>query len=146
MRSRLDQISKETPQTQITAYHRLVDLLREGLGEAFEAECEKGNERPWPMTVGEARRIAGELSGDTKHATQPSRRRRGPRRNPELTERELDVLGELVAGRTNQEIASNLAISHKTVMHHTVSVYRKLAVRGRAEAVAHALRTGLVAG
>ena len=67
-------------------------------------------------------------------------------RNPELTERELDVLGELVAGHTNQEIASTLAISHKTVMHHTVSVYRKLAVRGRAEAVAHALRTGLIAG
>jgi DNA-binding CsgD family transcriptional regulator len=29
-------------------------------------------------------------------------------------------------------------------MHHTVSVYRKLAVRGRAEAIAHALRAGLV--
>ena len=130
MRPRLDHISKETPQTQITAYHRLVDLLRDGLGENFEAECRVGNERPWTVTVDEARRIAAELSGDTKHATQRSRRRRGPRRNPELTERELDVLGELVAGHTNQEIASALAISHKTVMHHTVSVYRKLAVRG----------------
>jgi len=37
-------------------------------------------------------------------------------------------------------------MSQSTVMHHTVSVYRKLAVRGRAEAVAHARRTGLVAG
>ena len=106
----------------------------------------KGNERAWTVTVDEARRIAAELSGDTKHATQRPRGRHRPRRNPGLTERELDVLGELVAGHTNQEIASALAISHKTVMHHTVSVYRKLAVRGRAEAVAHALRTGLVAG
>ena len=144
MRPRLDHISKETPQTQITAYHRLVDLLREGLGVNFEAECREGNERAWTATVDEARRIAAELSGDTKHVNQRSRRR-GPRGNPDLTERELDVLGELVAGHTNQEIASALAISHKTVMHHTVSVYRKLAVRGRAEAVAHALRTGLVA-
>ena len=144
MRHRFEDISKETPQTQITAYQRLVDQLRDGLGENFEAECRTGDERPWTATVDEARRIAFELSGETKKAMQRSRRRRGPRANPELTERELDVLGELVAGHTNQEIASVLEISHKTVMHHTVSVYRKLAVRGRAEAVAHALRTGLV--
>jgi predicted ATPase/DNA-binding CsgD family transcriptional regulator len=146
MRPRLDQISKETPQTQMTAYNRLVELLRSGLGESFEAACRAGMERPWTVTVDEARRIAVELSGDTGHATQRSRRRRGPRANPELTERELDVLSELAAGHTNQEIASALGISHKTVMHHTVSVYRKLAVRGRAEAVAHALKAGLVAG
>ena len=84
------------------------------------------------------------MSGDTKQATQPSRRRRRADCKPRLTERELDVLGGLVAGHTNDEIASALAISHKTVIRHTVSVYRKLAVRGRAEAVAHALRTGLV--
>jgi predicted ATPase/DNA-binding CsgD family transcriptional regulator len=144
MRPRFDDISRETPLTQISAYHRFVDRLRIGLGDNFEVECRVGDQRPWTVTVDEARRIAAELSGDTKLATTQSRRRRGPRANPELTERELDVLGELVAGHTNQEIASALAISHKTVMHHTVSVYRKLAVRGRAEAVAHAMRTGLV--
>ena len=42
MRPRLDHISKETPQAQIMAYHRLVDLLRDGLGETFEAECRDG--------------------------------------------------------------------------------------------------------
>jgi len=146
MLPRIDDVSKETPQSQIAAYHRLVDVLRDGLGETFEAECRRGSERPWTVTVDEARRIAAELCGDTKHATQPPR---GPRRsasNRGLTKRELDVLGELVAGHTNQEIASALEISHRAVMRHTVSVYRKLAVRGRAEAVANALRTGLVTG
>ena len=71
-------------------------------------------------------------------------RRRGPRANPELTDRERQVLAELVHGHTNQGIAEALGLSPKTVMHHTVSVYRKLAVRGRAEAIAHALRAGLV--
>jgi DNA-binding CsgD family transcriptional regulator len=146
IRPRLDQVSTQTPQTQLTAYYRLVDLLRDGLGETFDAECRKGNERAWTATVDAARRISAELSGDTKYATQRSHGRSRPGRDPGLTNRELDVLGELVAGRTNHEIAAALAISHKTVMRHTDSVYRKLAVRGRAEAVAHALRTGLVAG
>jgi DNA-binding NarL/FixJ family response regulator len=119
--------------------------VRDGLGDEFEVECRAGEARAWTETVAEARRIAAEVSGDASLATPTQPRRRGPRADPELTGRELDVLGALVAGRTNQQIAVDLGISPKTVMHHTVSVYRKFGVRGRAEAVAHALRTGLVA-
>jgi DNA-binding CsgD family transcriptional regulator len=61
-----------------------------------------------------------------------------------LTPRELDVLGQLVACRTNREIADVLGMAPKTVMHHTVAIYRKLGVRGRAEAVARAVRSGTV--
>lgn len=61
-----------------------------------------------------------------------------------LTPRELDVLEQLVAGGTNSEIADVLGLTAKTVMHHTVAIYRKLGVRGRAEAVAWALRSGTV--
>ena len=61
-----------------------------------------------------------------------------------LTPRELDVLGQLVTGRTNREIADVLGMAPKTVMHHTVAIYRKLGVRGRAEAVARAVRSGTV--
>jgi DNA-binding CsgD family transcriptional regulator len=39
-----------------------------------------------------------------------------------------------------------LGISSKTVMHHTVSIYRKLGVRGRAEAAAWAARAGMAPG
>ena len=57
-----------------------------------------------------------------------------------LTSRERDVLEHLADGRTNREISEQLGISVKTVMHHTSSIYRKLAVRGRAEAVAWHVR------
>ena len=61
-----------------------------------------------------------------------------------LTPRERDVLAQLVSGGTNREIGEALGMTPKTVMHHTVAIYRKLGVRGRAEAVAWALRTGAV--
>lgn len=61
-----------------------------------------------------------------------------------LTAREVEVLAAVAAGRTNREIADALALSPKTVMHHTTHIFRKLGVRGRAEAVAQGIRAGLV--
>lgn len=61
-----------------------------------------------------------------------------------LTPRELEVLALLANGLTNREIADELLLSVKTVMHHSVAIYRKLDVRGRAEATAYAHRHGLV--
>jgi DNA-binding NarL/FixJ family response regulator len=61
-----------------------------------------------------------------------------------LTARELEILAAIASGRTNAQIASDFFLSTKTVMHHSVSIYRKLDVRGRAEAVALAYRTGLL--
>lgn len=63
-----------------------------------------------------------------------------------LTPREAAVLAELAQGLTNKEIALRLGVSVKTVMHHSVAIYRKLDVRGRAEATAYAHRQGLAAG
>ncbi|MEZ5115117.1 MAG: LuxR C-terminal-related transcriptional regulator [Candidatus Nanopelagicales bacterium] len=60
-----------------------------------------------------------------------------------LTPRERDVLVLLARGTSNGDIADRLGISTKTVMHHTVAIYRKLGVRGRAEAAAWAVRAGL---
>ncbi|MGC5223630.1 helix-turn-helix transcriptional regulator [Micromonospora sp. DT81.3] len=61
-----------------------------------------------------------------------------------LTPREREVLSVLAEGWTNQQIAAHLHISVKTTMHHSVAIYRKLAVRGRAEATAYAHRHGMV--
>jgi predicted ATPase/DNA-binding CsgD family transcriptional regulator len=115
--------------------------IADSLGARFETESAVGQEAGWDATVKLATALLTELRNDVAPRAV---RRRGPRANAELTDRELDVLSELVAGRTNQQIGDHLSISAKTVMHHTMSVYRKLAVRGRAEAVAHAIRAGLV--
>ncbi|GAA3635123.1 hypothetical protein GCM10022200_17980 [Microbacterium awajiense] len=61
-----------------------------------------------------------------------------------LTARECEVLSLLAQGLTNKEIAVRLAVSAKTVMHHSGAIYRKLGVRGRGEASAYAYRHGLV--
>jgi len=55
-----------------------------------------------------------------------------------LSQRELEVLHLLALGRTNQEIARQLIVSPGTVKAHTASIYRKLDVANRTEAVAHA--------
>jgi len=62
-----------------------------------------------------------------------------------LTVREHEVLGLLAEGLTNKEIAARLHITTKTAMHHSGAIYRKLDVRGRAEATAYAFRHGLIA-
>lgn len=61
-----------------------------------------------------------------------------------LTPRELDVLRHLATGGSNKEIGAALGLRPKTVMHHSVSIYGKLGVRGRAEATAWAFRNGLM--
>ena len=61
-----------------------------------------------------------------------------------LTDRERDVLEELAAGRTTKEIARVLFVGEETVKTHLSSVYQKLGVSDRVQAVAAALRSGLV--
>jgi DNA-binding CsgD family transcriptional regulator/tetratricopeptide (TPR) repeat protein len=67
------------------------------------------------------------------------------RQNPlNLTGRELTVLGLLVEGCRNADIARRLFISEKTVDHHVSAILGKLDVRSRGEAAAAALRLGIV--
>jgi DNA-binding NarL/FixJ family response regulator len=61
-----------------------------------------------------------------------------------LTERELDVLRLAAQGKTNRAIGSELGISHRTVQGHLASVYGKLEVNSRTEAVTEALRRGWI--
>jgi DNA-binding NarL/FixJ family response regulator len=63
---------------------------------------------------------------------------------PPLTEREREVLEAVASGATNREIAERLFLSPHTVKEHTSSLYRKLSVRNRAEAVQKAQRLGLL--
>ncbi len=61
-----------------------------------------------------------------------------------LTPRELDVLRLIAGGATNPQIATQLAYSLSTIRTDTVSIYKKLGVGGRTEAVSYAVREGLV--
>ena len=61
-----------------------------------------------------------------------------------LTDRELDVLAEISAGYTNDEIADRLFISRGTVKRHASNIYLKLEVHHRAEAAAKARELGLI--
>jgi DNA-binding NarL/FixJ family response regulator len=65
---------------------------------------------------------------------------RGP-----LTERELEVLGLLAKGLANKQIAATLSISEHTVKFHVSSIYTKLNVTNRTEAVREGLRGGWIA-
>jgi DNA-binding NarL/FixJ family response regulator len=61
-----------------------------------------------------------------------------------LSEREREVLDLIAQGATNPEIAKRLFLSPHTVKEHTSTLYRKLKVRNRAEAVQRAQRLGLI--
>jgi predicted ATPase/DNA-binding CsgD family transcriptional regulator/transcriptional regulator with XRE-family HTH domain len=62
-----------------------------------------------------------------------------------LTERELDVLRLLAAGRSNQQIADELVLAIGTVKRHVNSILSKLQVESRLAAVARARQLNLVA-
>lgn len=62
-----------------------------------------------------------------------------------LSDREREVLQLVAAGLTNPEIARALHLSPHTVKEHASSLYRKLGVRNRTEAVQRAQRLGLLA-
>lgn len=61
-----------------------------------------------------------------------------------LTDRETEILRELVGGLSNRDIAQRLYLSPDTVKTHLGSIYRKLGVESRTQAVATALREKLV--
>lgn len=61
-----------------------------------------------------------------------------------LTSREKEVLRMLASGLGNKQIAAELRISEHTVKFHVASVFGKLGVSTRAEAVAIGMRRGLI--
>lgn len=113
-------------------------ILKNTSGEEFGRMLLSIAEGDAPLSSGLAARILAEFARQDKAA--PSR----DDAESELTEREQEVLELVVGGATNKEIAASLHISENTVSFHMKNILGKLHLRNRAEAVAYALRTGLV--
>jgi pimeloyl-ACP methyl ester carboxylesterase/DNA-binding CsgD family transcriptional regulator len=62
-----------------------------------------------------------------------------------LTEREIEILGLLAGGASNEQISRALSISTRTVERHIGNIYLKIGVHNRAEATAYAFQHGIKA-
>ena len=65
-------------------------------------------------------------------------------RDSGLTARELEVLRQIVAGKSNKEIAAELGLSANTVGVHRANIMDTLGIHKTAELVVYAIRNGLV--
>jgi DNA-binding NarL/FixJ family response regulator len=94
----------------------------------------------------------GEAKLSARIATQLLDRLRGdepasglpPSERPQLTERELEVLRLIAAGKDSGKIAAELFISQQTVKNHVSNVLAKLEVQNRLQAAVYAVRRGMV--
>ncbi|HEU4514042.1 MAG TPA: LuxR C-terminal-related transcriptional regulator [Nocardioidaceae bacterium] len=143
VRSRLDQLRPGMPSSWMDRYVAKVDLLRSSLGEdEFEAHARRGEHDMHANALSDLLTYTDRIAGTVSRGAPLVPAQRGS--EPEyLTPRELEVLEELITGATNKEISRRLGMAPKTVMHHSMAIYRKLGVRGRAEATAWAFRHGL---
>jgi DNA-binding NarL/FixJ family response regulator len=66
-----------------------------------------------------------------------------PARPPALTLRQLEVLRELVQGKSNRQIAESLNVTEGTIKIHMAGIFRTLKVANRTEAVLIAQKMGL---
>jgi ATP/maltotriose-dependent transcriptional regulator MalT len=93
--------------------------------------------RPEPATIEYAQRLLVRARPALENVPgEPGR--------PALSARELAVLRLLASGLANKDIGARLSIGLPTVKTHVDGVYRKLGVRNRTQAVAAAVRQGLI--
>jgi DNA-binding NarL/FixJ family response regulator len=65
-------------------------------------------------------------------------------KTPPLSRREREILQKVADGATTRQVASDLGISPHTVKTHLERIFEKLGANDRAQAVAIAIRTGIV--
>jgi predicted ATPase/DNA-binding CsgD family transcriptional regulator/DNA-binding XRE family transcriptional regulator len=126
-----DSIGAPPDPVDLPTIERLVDDVQDQLSEAaFVAAWEAGRALPLDDVLEYALRMESDVRDLRMPVTQ-------------LSPRELDVLKLLVDGRTNQQIAEALFISHHTVARHIASIMRKLGVESRTAAATWATRNGV---
>lgn len=61
-----------------------------------------------------------------------------------VSQREIEVLRLMVAGKTSRQIADTLFVSKRTVEFHLQNLYEKLHVNNRVQALCRAVQLGLI--
>jgi ATP/maltotriose-dependent transcriptional regulator MalT len=84
--------------------------------------------------------VSAVVDDDGGRTTRPTR----PERPAGLTEREVEVLGLVIRGLSNRQMAEALVVSPKTIDHHIQHIYDKIGVSTRVGATLFALQHGLV--
>lgn len=144
------QVKKASPRTQVivlTSYHEdehifpairagalsyvLKDIDPDDLAEAVR-KAQAGEAVLNPRV---AARLVQELHGSRQESANPF---------SELTERELEVLRQVAAGKSNREIAEALVIGEKTVKSHISNILSKLHLADRTQAAVYAWQAGIV--
>jgi two-component system nitrate/nitrite response regulator NarL len=86
-------------------------------------------------------RTTVDLASTLRQLATPSRT--PSRKNFGLTPRELDIVGVVLGGYSNSDIAKRFSISEKTVKHHLTNIFDKTGVSNRLELALFALHHGL---
>jgi PAS domain S-box-containing protein len=106
----------------------------------------KDGSRVWVnLSVSLVRKASGEPDFLVCVAEDITGRKLGELVPDSLTDREIEVLQLIARWQTNQEIACRLAYSTSTIKSYVQSILNKLGVKSRREAVAKAMRIGLIA-
>ncbi len=121
------------PRAAVASLEEAVDLAQQGYRYQFSFVG--------PVIRPSLRRLVGRSRHDDFVRSLLERLPDETQRRPEqplerLTDREVEVLAEIAAGYTNEQIADRLFISRGTVKRHTSNIYLKLGAHHRAEATA----------
>ena len=137
----IQRVRSESPQARfvvLTTYDGDEDIYR-ALKTGAKAYLLKG------MTSEELIATIREVAAGRSHIPAAIAERLAERMGTEdLTPRETDVLEQIVQGKSNKEIATELDISEATVKTHINSLLSKLGVTDRTQAATAAIRRGLV--
>ena len=89
------------------------------------------------LTIAYRKRVASRFLAEVRDAMRESASRTPAETEfgEHFTKREMDIMRLLAIGRTNAEIAEKLYLSLSTIKNYTHSIYQKLGVRNRTEAI-----------
>ncbi|PYI50747.1 hypothetical protein DLM86_28570 [Paenibacillus flagellatus] len=103
---------------------------------AFRAFCDSREVVEGEISLG------GEEEADSSGGEPPATNIAKLNDLPPLSSREREVLGHVLQGKSNREIAEKLVISEHTVKNHMTNIFQKLGVTDRAQAIALAYKSG----